>query len=326
MKQPNWSKLSDKLTTLHDKPWQFGLFRAINLLEHEWAIQGELETGLSQRVLITPNKELGFPAADLKRSRLIAQKRGLFHIETNYSGLYGADSAMPHYVLEQTAADDISGERTRAFLDIFNHQYYCLLYQTWKKSQLNTAGVGAKQFDELLDAVLSSHQSRDVNAGVAGLKTTSATGIANLLNEEFGLEQIHVDDSCAHWQALGSHSSLGANSVLGESLILGEQVLVSGGKVIISFGDLAANDAQCFFPGEKKGQRLLKLLENQLPADLPWACRFNVHYQQKPIQTLGTNAIKLGFDSYIGSVFEKQIVQEFKDSQYKKRAALAKCA
>ena len=109
-----------------------------------------------------------------------------FHLETSYSGLYGADAAMPHYVLEQAAQDDVNGERTRAFLDIFNHQYYCLLYQAWKKSQLNIKGIGADQYRQvMLNAILSSsdvgNSSREVNAGVAGLKTTSASGLAKVI-------------------------------------------------------------------------------------------------------------------------------------------------
>jgi len=328
MDQPNWSKLSENLCVLRDKPWQFGLFRAINLLEREWAEKEELSSGLSSRVLITPNKELGFPAADIKKGNLLQRGRGTFHLETSYSGLYGADAAMPHYVLEQAASDGKDGQRTRAFLDIFNHQYYCLLYQAWKKSQLNIKGLGAQQFDDLLNAVLSSSQNRDVNSGVASLKTTSASGMAKLLNEEFGLTQINVDDSSAHWQPIGDMSCIGnaGNSVLGESLILGDKVLVSGGKVIVDLGTLAANDAVEFFPGQVKGERLYRLIDAQLPSDLPWNCKLSIAYEHKAIQRMGQMNITLGIDSHIGEVSKKITEQIFKDSQYKKRSAQLKCA
>ncbi|REL26644.1 type VI secretion system baseplate subunit TssG [Thalassotalea euphylliae] len=331
MEQPSWSKLSEKLLALHEKPWQFGLFRAINVLETEWAEAGELASGLSSRVFITPNKELGFPASEVKKANIVASHRGTIHLEVSYSGLYGADAAMPHYVLEQAAQDDVNGARTRAFLDIFNHQYYCLLYQAWKKSQLNIQGVGAEQYDGLLDAILSSsdiNNEREVNTGVAGLKTTSASGLAKLLNDEFALSQITVDDASAHWQSIGQVSALGSanNSVLGESLILGDQVLVAGGKVIIDLGELAANEGTAFFPGQTQGDKLCQLLKKQLPVDLPWQCRVSVRHSEKKIQTIGEANIVLGIDSHIGNVTPKVTRQEFKDSQYKNRLSLARSA
>ena len=331
MEQPNWSKLSEKLLALRDTPWQFGLFRAINVLETEWAEEGELASGLSSRVFITPNKELGFPASEVKRASLVANSRGTFCLETSYSGLYGADAAMPHYVLEQAAQDSISGERTRAFLDIFNHQYYCLLYQAWKKSQLNIKGVGAEQYDKLLDAILSSTDvdyGREVNAGVAGLKTTSASGLAKLLSDEFELTQVTVDDTSAHWQPVGEESSVGSadNCILGESLILGDKVLVSGGKVTIDLGELAANEGTAFFPGQSQGEKLYRLVDKQLPVDLPWQCRVTVCNDEKKIQTLGQSEIVLGVESHLGDVSPKDTLQEFKDSQYKKRLSVARIA
>ncbi|WP_448565342.1 type VI secretion system baseplate subunit TssG [Thalassotalea ganghwensis] len=326
--QPNWHKLSEKLTTLHQKPWQFSLFRAMHLLEKEWASSNELEQGLSQRVLITPYKELSFPSAEVKACQLTLKHRGKFNLKTTFSGLYGADAAMPHYLLEQAASDDEAGARTRAFLDMFNHHYYCLLYQAWKKSQLTIDGIGSRQYDQVINAILANNNERHVNAGVAGLKTTSASGMASLLNEEFGLAQIVVNDSAAHWQPLEKKSVIGSDEgcILGQSMMLGDQVLVSGGKVVIHFGEMAANDAQQFFPGQSKGNNLYSVVNRQLPSDLPWSCHFVVHYSHKPIQTLGQDNLVLGTASHVGEVSPKASIHIFKDVQYKSRLRLNDCA
>lgn len=321
IQQPNWGKLPENLKDLQHKPWEFGLFKALNLLETQWAEQDEMEKGVSRRVLITPNKELGFPASDIKKGNLLTRGRGVFHIETNYSGLYGADAAMPHYVLEQACRDDEAGERTRAFLDMFNHLYYCLLYQSWKKSQLNIKGVGAKQFDQILDTILSGRKDTEANAGVTVLKTSSACGIAKLLNDEFKSEQIKVDDSSPKWQKVGVSSGLGDKhtAILGESTILGDEILVSGGKVIIELGQLPENTAKNFYPGKPNGQKLYNLIESQLPTDLPWECTMVITHDHKQSQHLGDTTLVLGVNSHMGEVSHTIEFQKFKDSQYKQR-------
>ncbi len=321
--QPNWSKLSANLQKLQDEPWKFGLFKALNILETEWAEHDEMQVGLSSRVFVTPNKELGFPVSDIKKGTLLKHGRGVFHVESNYSGLYGADAAMPHYVLERAASDDEAGARTRAFLDMFNHLYYCLLYQSWKKSQLNINGIGSEQFEQVLNAILSGRQNTNARAGVAVLKTSSACGMAKLLNDEFNSDQIRVDDSSPHWQPIGTTSSLGdeGTSILGESVMLGDNVLVSGGKVVIELGQLPEDIAKSFFPGRTKGHKLQRLIESQLPTDLPWECTMYVHHNYKSCQKLGDESLILGVNSQVGEVSQLVEFQQFKDSQYKQRMA-----
>ncbi|MBU2894384.1 type VI secretion system baseplate subunit TssG [Colwellia sp. D2M02] len=326
VQQPSWSKLSSNLQKLQDKPWKFGLFKALNLLETEWAELDEMQIGLSSRVLITPNKELGFPVSDIRKASLLKHGRGVFHVESNYSGLYGVDAAMPHYLLEQAAGDDLAAARTRAFLDMFNHLYYCLLYQSWKKSQLTIKGIGSDQFEEVLNAILSGRHSTDTHAGVAVLKTSSASGMAKLLCNEFNCEQITVDDSSPNWQPVGNSTKLGdeGTSVLGESVILGDHVLVSGGKVIVELGEMEESRAKSFFPGSTNGNKLQKLIESQLPSDLSWECTMSIHHDYKAIQQLGDDTVILGVNSHIGEVSQLIEFQQFKDSQYKQRMAQAR--
>ncbi|GAA0820364.1 hypothetical protein GCM10009111_25670 [Colwellia asteriadis] len=320
---PSWSKLSDNLQKLQAQPWKFGLFKALRLLETEWAEQDEMKLGVSSRVLITPNKELGFPVSDIKKGTLLKQGRGVFHVQSNYSGLYGADSTMPHYLLEQAASDEESGARTRAFLDMFNHLYYCLLYQSWKKTQLTIEGIGSEQFEQVLNGILSGRRNTATSAGVTVLKVSSACGMAKLLNDEFYSEQIRIDDSSPHWQPIGTSSSLGNSdtSILGESLILGDNALVSGGKVTIELGKMPADTANSFFPGGKNGFQLQRLVDSQLPTDLPWECTMYVDHDYKASQLLGDEALVLGINSHVGEVSKLIEFKKFKDSQYKQRMA-----
>jgi type VI secretion system protein ImpH len=320
MQQPNGDKVSDTFIALTDKPWTFSLFNALNLLEQEWAEHDELCQGLSVRVLITCNKELGFAASDIKSCQLVAKGRGLVHLETNFLGLYGADSTMPHYVLEQALDDHGSGKRTRAFLNIFNHLFYCLLYQSWKKSQLNIPGKGAQQFDHLLNAILADSKQRTVNASVAGLKTTSASGLTLLLQNELGLQQLTLDDMHPRWQNIANQPKLGAQQapILGQTSILGERVLVAGGNIVIYLGQLNWQDAQGYFPGGKQGAHLCQLLSSQIAVDLPWSCIIDVTQKNRDMQQLGQDEILLG-DCYLGEPNKGNKTHVFKAYQYRRR-------
>jgi len=333
MQQPNWHEPSEALNHLLSQPWCFNLFKAINIIEQEWAVEDELSTGISNRVLLTPSKEIVFPASEIKSCELISQGRGIVHIETSILGLYGVSAPMPHYVLEQAlyettdAGENLpTGKRTRTFLDIFNHLLYCLLYQVWKKSQLNLQGRGAEQFDEVLNAILSNNnQARNFSTGIASLKTVSASGLTELIKQELSLSTVYVDDSTPHWQQIEEASCLGSDYsvVLGESLILGEQVLTSGGKVVIYIGQLSKSEAINFFPGEKQGEKLHHLLNSQLTNDLPWSCVVDIEQPPQSIQTLGDNNVLLGVNAYLGNLQQSIHRQTFTDRQYKHRLAAA---
>ncbi|WP_199611917.1 type VI secretion system baseplate subunit TssG [Flocculibacter collagenilyticus] len=321
--QPNWEKLPDSIEQLIQAPWKFSFYKAISLLESHWAEKGELAAGLSSRVLITNYEGLGFPASDLRQCELLSGKRGVIKLATSYLGLYGVDSPMPHYLLELTQQDEKEAQRTRAFLDLFNHSLYCLLYQTWKKSQLNLKGLGSNQFDQLLNVILAESKQRKVSSGVASLKQVSAAGLQELLRQELAINEVWVLDNQPNWITIDTASQLGDESsmVLGNSIILGNRALVSGGQVTLKIGPLTPEQANDLEPGSPGGANLCRLMQSQLSADVPWHCSIKINQPARPAQYMGDPMIMLGYTSFLGDAKSTIETKSFTQSQYATLAA-----
>ncbi|KAF7769668.1 type VI secretion system protein ImpH [Pseudoalteromonas citrea] len=314
---PHWAKLPEPIAQLLNEPWRFSLFKAMGLLEQHWAINGEVQQGVSQRVKFKSFKELGFPATDVRACYLDPDGSGTIVLESAFLGLYGVDAPMPHYVLEQAANDEEVGQCTRVFLDMFNHVLYCQIYQAWKKSQLTMSGIGSNQFDDIMNAVLAKQSQGRVQTGIASLKQTSAAGLTQLLKAELAISCIEIDDTRATWHTILQPSKIGdpMGSVLGDNMVLGKQALATGTVLFIELGPMSAKSAQPFYPNEHQGQLLARLLQSQLPHDLTWQVMITTIEQ--PIQgcILGQPQY-LGKSTCLGQVVERIQKYEFTQQQY----------
>lgn len=315
---PVWAKLPKPIEQLIEQPWQFNLFKAMSLIEKHWATPKELEKGISERVMFKPYKELGFPATDVRDCTLDNQGRGRLSLSTSFLGLYGVDAPMPHYLLEQAASDDESGDRVRQFLDMFNHILYCQLFQAWKKSQINVAGRGAEQFDHLVESILSNSTEQKVQCGIASLKQTSAAGLAQLLKHTLAVNELQVDDTRANWQTVDSPSTFGKDSqmVLGGSAVLGSKVLVSGSILTIAIGPVDSKTAMELNPRNEQGKKMAALLSTHLPNNVQWLCQIKVANEALAQQAIGSSPLVLGHNSYLGSAAANISVHSYTHLQY----------
>lgn len=316
---PVWAKLPPAIEHLIAKPWQFNLFKAMSLIEKHWAAPNELEQGISQRVMFKPFKELGFPATDVRKCTLENDGRGRLSLSTSFLGLYGVDAPMPHYVLEQAASDEQSGDRVRQFLDIFNHVLYCQLFQAWKKSQINIAGRGAEQFDGLVESILLGKTDQKIQCGIASLKQTSASGLAQLLKHSLDIESLKVDDTRANWQSIDTPSAIGTNNqmILGNSAVLGTKVLVSGSILTIEIGPVTNEIALKLTPRSADGIKMAALLTAHLPSNIEWVCQIKVANEALAEQTIGKHGLVLGHNSYLGAAAANITTHSYTHNQYK---------
>lgn len=318
IKQPVWSKLPKPIEQLIAQPWKFNLFKAMSLIEKHWATPQEIEKGISERVMFKPYKELGFPATDVRACSLDNQGRGRLSLSTSFLGLYGVDAPMPHYLLEQAARDDESGDRVRLFLDMFNHILYCQLFQAWKKSQINVAGRGAEQFDHLVESILSNSTEQKVQCGIASLKQTSAAGLTQLLKHTLNIRDLRVDDTRANWQPIDSPSTFGHDTqmVLGGSAVLGSKVLVSGSILTIDIGPVDSETAISLNPQHEQGKMMAALLSTHLPNNVQWLCQIKVANEAVDQQAIGISTLTLGHNSYLGSAAANVTVNSYTHFQY----------
>ncbi|KZN59207.1 hypothetical protein N473_03360 [Pseudoalteromonas luteoviolacea CPMOR-1] len=315
-KHPIWAKLPAPIAALLDAPWQFSLFKAMSLIEKHWAMEGELEQGASQRVLVSTYKELGFPASDIRACELLLSQRGRLKLETAFLGLYGVDAPMPHYLLEQAANDEEMGARTRAFLDIFNHILYCQLYQSWKKSQINLAGVGARQFDQMVAAIYENSQGESSKLNLASANQTSAAGLQQVLRQGLKQPNLQIADNMVEWQEVTEKPPISAeNSVtLGQDSLLGGQVLITGNRVQIDIGPLSEAQARALFPNGKEGKKMHKLLAWHTGSKMAWQVKILIEVKEQHPVPLGE--CELGISSCMGIVEAHIAQRNFLDSDY----------
>src|SRR4030095_8130626 len=106
------------------------------------ALQGpSAEPGDGPRAAIRPHDGLSFPAADVHSLEVSVDERDVRLLVT-FLGLYGVDSALPAYF--GTAAGEEESRALRAFLDIFGHRLYVLLYESWKKYRVALGEDGGR--------------------------------------------------------------------------------------------------------------------------------------------------------------------------------------
>ena len=316
---PVWSKLPPAIEGLIAEPWRFNLFKAMSLIEKHWAAPQELDHGISSRVVFKSHKELGFPATDVRECVLENEGRGKLSLSTSFLGLYGVDAPMRHYVLEQAASDEQSGDRVRQFLDIFNHVLYCQLFQAWKKSQINIAGRGANQFDDLVKSILLGKTDQKIQCGIASLKQTSAAGLAQLLKHSLNIDTLKVDDTRANWQHVDTPSAIGEENqmVLGNSAVLGTQVLVSGSVLTIDIGPVSSDVAISLSPRSEEGIKMAALLSAHLPSNVEWVCQIKVANDAVSEQLIGQQSLVLGHNSYLGAAAANTTTHSYSHQQYK---------
>lgn len=131
--------ISDLISESH----RFGYFQALRVLQRQLEQRHGIESAREQMELgtvlqIRPNISMGCPASDLDTIELIdpvdaLDERERYRITVNFLGLYGVDSPLPDYYLEDFVHADEEDNPQRQFLDVFHHRIYWLLYQSWQK-------------------------------------------------------------------------------------------------------------------------------------------------------------------------------------------------
>jgi type VI secretion system protein ImpH len=239
----------EQLAFICEQAKRVSFYQAVLTLERIFAdapAVGEEGPAGGERVRLRPSVSMSCPPADLESIRPL--KDHGYQITTTFLGLYGADSPLPYYYPEHIAqiAEEESGERVRAFLDIFHHRLLSLLYRSWKKSRpVSTSAVSA---DPLYDRVLAlvgwsgkhrlggKRRPRLAEARLQVLQARTASGLAAMIELRLGYP-CRVDQLQHRWVTIPEQqrTRLGQQgSVLGTDFVLGRR-LVDCNKIRIRF-------------------------------------------------------------------------------------------
>ncbi|MEM9744232.1 MAG: type VI secretion system baseplate subunit TssG [Pseudomonadota bacterium] len=262
------------IQALHRTPERFDFFQAVRLLEATLdSDRAELDS-----IRLRPHASLGFPKADLhdfKWEQGKANPRA--ELVTNFMGLYGTSTPLPHQVSQRILGAKDSEPPLRRFLDVFNHRLLWLYYEAWKKYRhdigfgtdgrdsigkrfLNLCGIGdeaiARQLPVSRDQLLP-------RIGLLTLCSRSPSSLAELLCglmpelpplrvREFEYRAVPIVPS--------QRTRLGQRRMrLGNNMVIGSHAPDVTGAVRLVLGPMSYEDYLSYRPGTPKRRKLIAI-------------------------------------------------------------------
>ena len=287
----------------------FEFFQALRLAERLWPGQAVPGSGLDgrerleQRLRLRAAPEISFPAGDIRRAGFDDQ--GRLVLELAFLGLYGVDAPMPGYFLERVAAGDEGAAPLRDFLDLFNHRFYVLFYQAWRKYRPHLQPPSSRQEHLYRLAALSGHaaEARETPglaaAGLLGARVRGAGGLVALLRNFLPGSPVTVRTFVPSWVRVDGIGALGEGPILGDDTLVGDRVLDLGGKIEIHIGPVDAETGRSLLPAGSLGPRLAELVRAYLDPTLRFDVVLEIRAEGGAVR-LGDTDLVLGWSTWLG--------------------------
>jgi type VI secretion system protein ImpH len=307
---------------------QYDYFQIVRMLETVWGPYHAHKNPLDAKVNFRPAKEINFPAADVRRAR--QTDNGKLSVELNFMGLYGVDAAVPQYIITTALHEDEAGEATKAFLDIFNHRFYVLLYQAWKKYHpaISLEDKTSKYYRYInalsgRDAEAGSLESLGF-AGLNGQHNRSATALNGLLQDMVGAP-VEIEQFIPCWKTVSATVTVGGSGdqamALGDNMVLGSQILDVEGKVQINIGPLSIERAFDMLPGTENAAVMGNVLGQYLGDSMEFDTTLMVEGATGPAPALGSEGLRLGWRMWLGEATGNPYSIKVSGTQYKGNSA-----
>ena len=295
----------------------FDFFQAVRLLEQylPGALDRTADPGSEPRVSIGPHDGLAFPAADVHSVETIAGVAGdapSLRLLVTFFGLYGVDSPLPSYF--GTTAGEEESRALRAFLDIFSHRLYVLLYESWKKYRipLGAAGRGDSDYQRLLclaglgaPAPEGAIPARRLLPLAATLRNEvrNAEGMRRLIEAFFPELPVSIMQNVPRWVTVADRPRIGRGSdrsVLGETAFLGEKLLDMSGRFRLVLGPLTWMQFKALHPGGEDARTLAELVVLYVRDTLDYDVELRISTTELPVTRLGSPSNHLGLTTWAG--------------------------
>lgn len=278
--------------------------------------------GFDQQVKLRPDTSLAFPASDVRKVSAISGQR--FEVVSRFMGLYGVDSPLPQYFLDDVTAQDDSGKQVQAFLDIFNQRLYGLLHQAWKKQNPFTRLDDDGLYQRLIRGMTGQYWQSDSNAMAFGGSFIgggrNAESLEQILQEALSLDELDIDADIVSWVNVEDGLQLNGQQALGLDTCLGDAIPVIGRKVAVKVGPVEHDVSQALQPKGDMGEKMANILREYLPdgVDFDVAIQLTPKYRQD--WQLGSEQSLLGVHSLIGESSGQGLTFKLSSDQYTKSA------
>ena len=250
-------------------------------------------------------------------------------VTLSLTSLYGLSGVLPDYFTDEILHEPSNG--LKAFLDIFNHRQFELIFDIWAKHQffaentLDAQRAVNQQIDDVLLALGGTGmvEPADSPLFVRGLKRClvglfqqrekTPLGLKFLLNSFFGNLSMAIDQHIPTFRNIPSNqrTQLGTHTAqLGfwGNFLSGTRIQDTDGSFSLTIKDLDLETFYSFLPGGDSIKELTELIKTY--TGNRWDCFMNLELKAEEIPTWKLGSMRLGSDTWALSqqAYEKACV------------------
>lgn len=298
--ESNFWQQSPVLDDILDHGHRYHFHQLMRLLEQ--SVPRDISDALDRRIRLRPDTSLAFPASDVRAVKRMPGQR--FEVICRFMGLYGVDSPLPQYFLDDVTLGDEAGQRLQAFLDIFNHRLYQLFHEAWKKQNPFTQSGAQGLYHRLVSGLTGQYWSQDraAMAFAGGLLGTarSAASLEEVLQQALSMDELTIDDERVTWIGIEEGLCLNGQQALGQDTCLGDALPVMGKHVSVNIGPVEQEVAESLQPNADVGQQMAQLLSTFLPEGVDFDVSIQLTPRIRQEWRLGTEDSRLGVHTLLG--------------------------
>lgn len=275
-----------------DSADRMNFFQFCYLLEK---VSGNHSDGLHRNIRFRRVKSLAFPAGEI--AKVDTESSAIPSVYTTFLGLYGVDSILPEYFLNDIATGKEGSGSLAEFLDIFNHRISSLFYQAWKKYRYPFQFLNGGKDKTSLTLLHLLGQSLKENSGdlvqplldskILGLlgvfhqRTRTADGVKSIVNYISPFSEVKVSEFQPQWINVESDLKLGKGTLKldGGSAVVGKRMKDCSHLIHIDITPSSYQDMLDLLPKKNLHQQLLGLLKIYLGYQTDAAIYLNIKKQ-----------------------------------------------
>jgi type VI secretion system protein ImpH len=315
--------LEGLLARLKEKPYEFGFFHAMRLLEclnGQGPRLGESKKPADDPVRLAQEPDLTFAPSTLTRCEESAKQR-IPRLLVRFLGLLGPNGPLPLHLTEfaRTRQRPPYYDNSFAcFLDIFHHRLLSLFYRAWAMNE-PTVSYDRPQSDRFaiyvgtlagrgLPAMLGQDEMPDAAklyyCGLLAGQARNAAGLQAMVWSFFGIPA-RVVEFVGEWLAMPARHlcrpglERAGGSILGQSAFIGVRVWSCQHKFCIVLGPMDYDDYLSFLPSGRRLQRLKALVRNYAGDELAWDVNLILQREETPATRLNGH-FGLGWTTWLG--------------------------
>ena len=313
--------IADFLHTATEKPYAFGFFHLIRMMECLYDNQprvGESLRAADEMIRLSQEPSMGFETATLTGVKP-GGKNKPHRLSVSFFGMLGPNGPLPLHLTEYARQRQLHyNDHTFArFLDIFNHRMLSLFYRAWAVHQ-PVVSFDRPESDRFITYIgslsglgMSAFLKRDEFPDYAKLHytgrlscyTKNPDGLMAMLSDYFKLPA-DIEEFIGEWLPLPKEMicrlGMGAATTLGRSLIVGRSMWACQHKFRIRMGPMGFSDYVRFLPTGDRINALVALVRNYIGDELAWDMNLVLKEENVPALRLD-GSCQLGWTTWLGA-------------------------